>query len=57
MAGAIDTPQLSDEINNLIINENSNGLPSDEANLKQSDFEYGLPLLEVYKIALSFYKG
>lgn len=57
MAGATDTSPLSNEINNLNINENNSGVSPNETTLKQSAFEYGLPLIEVYKIALSFYKG
>lgn len=57
MAGATESSQLSDEINNLNVNENNSSLTPIESTLKQSDFEYGLPLLEVYKLALSFYKG
>lgn len=56
MAAVSDSSQLHEKFNSLQIK-----LENDSENVQNTDVgdvsEYGLPLEEVYKLALSFYKG
>lgn len=52
MAAETDSLQISENLSKLKINTPNQALANNSDTL-----EYGLPLLEVYKLAFDFYKG
>lgn len=53
MAAISDSAPLPEKFEKLNLSKNSETCN----NLQENDVEYGLPLPDVYKLALNFYKG
>lgn len=56
MAAVSDSSKISDGFNKISIEDNGS-VASENESKSDNNPEYGLPLIEVYKLALNFYKG
>lgn len=52
-----DSSQVLTKLENLTIEKNGNNKANSNLNSDSEVDKWGLPLVEVYKLAVSFYKG